>query len=266
MHLTFGLELAKDASVEMLLHHFISKQPPAVFDTLSESLQALSLSNSSSLFESDNGKVSFECTSSSGAMDSTSSASGGIQSSAAGVEDASISSSPAPPTRCTERDLVHLLLSAMAGFISTNETAFLEEENETEEKTAEDYILEQDMEVDMDISTAVLRKAVGVTARTSALPSLDPRLLLPHGLEVFSHAIQRLGVRQLFRFLLEKQMVTVTVAQQRGVCAEDNSDGSDSSDSLEIRSETLYPTSGSGQSYTTLGSDFSCKYINSFFR
>jgi hypothetical protein len=240
MHLTFGLELAKEASVEMLLHHFLAKLPPTAFTALAEALDTSNTSSPESFrFESDNGRVSFECRSSVGFG----------------------SEGGAAPPRCTERDVLHLLLAAMAGHISEDEDAFMTDSAHLI-NPAEAF------------STASLRKAVGLTARTTQLAGLNPRLLLPRGVEVFAQAVRRLGVQRLIRFLIEKKMLEVTSVPLplSGVCEGDRGSGSvktcasGADVGAEAVAETLHPGSGSAQKFTTLGSDFSCDYIDNFLR
>lgn len=272
MHLTFGIELAKDASVEMLLHHYIASLPLAVIMTMGDSLRQKQGNNESTeveqplSFESDNGKISFQCVSS-GAGASGISAGGIQREGGSGVAWVT----------CSEKDVLHLLLAAVAGFISAPEDAFVNATSSSQEGGEGDESF---------LSTSLLRKAVGVTTRTSELESLDPRKLLPEGLEVFGRGVRGIGVRGLLKFLVEKHMlrvstVPVSESSDDGVCptslvSGDAGAGQDvelgeSVEDTECNSvwqrkkgETLRPPSGSAQSYTTLGSDFSCSYIEGF--
>lgn len=227
MHLTFGLELAKDASVEMLMHHFVAKLPPAAFAKLADSQHSSTPATPPYVFESDDGSISFSCGSS--------------------VELIGITGA-----RCLERDVIHLMLAAMAGYISNDEDAFINDS----------AYLEQQQNV---FSTALLRKAVGLTKKTTKIPSLDPRRLISQGIELFSQAALKLGVKELIRFLMEKSMITLVYSRADNVCTVDH-DESCVSDESAPAFEKLHASSGTSQNYTTLGSDFSCDYIDNFLR
>lgn len=229
MHLTFGIELAKDASVEMLLHHFVTELPPSAFDPLLSALPHGVAAGTSApfVFQSDDAEVSFQCG----------------------------SSAHLGPTGCTEKDVMHLLLAAMAGHISEDEQAFMTDTAFLEEASQP------------PLSTSLLRQAVGVTRRTARLPALDPRQLLPLGAEVLGAALRELGVSALLRFLLDKKMLTVTRAPSAALlsCSAASRENSAAAE-CAMGTDTLTPPGGSSQSYVTLGSDFSCEYIDSFFR
>lgn len=257
MHLTFGLELAKDASVEMLLHHYISKLPTSAFSKLEKSFQILNSSSEDSVvFRSDNGMISFQCV----PVFKDENTANKIQSQSTNKDFADDLST------CSSRDIIHLLISAVAGYVTANETAFLNDGAP---------LYQQD---DKSISTNLLRQAVGVTTMTSKLKNLDPRRLLPEGLRVFRSALLKIGMKQLFHYLIEKGMLTVSSAldgenniinasdghnmKEFADSGEDN--GSTMQGDCEVVSETLFP-SKSRRSFTTLGSDFSSQYIESFF-
>ena len=260
MHLTFGIELAKESSVEMLLHHFISKIPQERWSQLSDSLQLLRPSTDGGItFQSDSGLISFQCLTSKDVDDRSGQH---IQSDDNEYDKNSFN--------CVEKDILHMLLAAMAGYISEKERTILND-SVTFNESGDPF------------STSLLRKAVGVTSLTSGMATLDPRVLLPEGLQVFARAIKKLGTKNLLSFLMEKKMMTVTsnptcdsdVSCGDATCYGDNvasiggsasqEKGHATEEAVLETAETLLPPDTT-PSYTTLGSDFSASYINPFLR
>ena len=85
-------------------------------------------------------------------------------------------------------------------------------------------------------------------------------------------------MRRLLGFVADKKMLSLTGVSATGVSATGVSatagggaggcvsDGDDGVCQLDGLPETLHPSSRASKAYTTLGSDFSCDYIDSFFR
>lgn len=164
--------------------------------------------------------------------------------------------SPEETVSCSLRDVLHLMLAAVAGHVNSTTSS------------------------EGELSYSFLRQAVGVNNLTAALPSLDPRRLFPSGVEVFRRGILELGVDAMLSFLASREILQITSTGKsiKASAPNDSGGGSlgatlsaawrsvmgDSSKSTSIEKKTLIPSSP--KSYTTLGSDMKCKYLDIFLR
>lgn len=100
-----------------------------------------------------------------------------------------------------------------------------------------------------------LRRAVGVTALSLAVPALHPHSLLPQAVHV---AVTGVSVKQMLHFLVDRRIVQVahvvpSSAASNGSAALDNDD-----------TVTYWRSGDESTSASHLSSDYSCAYLNRF--